>query len=328
MATISKRGKRWQAQVYVRGTRRAQSFDSRSEAMAWAVRVEAELAGGRDAVRGKTLRDAAESYLLSVAPRHRGERWERLRLALLLRTWSRADALLADLTDLDFAALRDARAAVVSAGTVLREMGLARAVLEHARLDLRWISVNPMSDVRMPPQPPARRRRVGDDEIEAMLSALGYRRGDAPVLLRQQVAIAFLLALETAMRSGEILSLRWGDVREKSVTIQQTKNGDARDVPLSPAARDLLALMPRAGPLVFGVKPGSRDALWRKARVAAMRECASVATLHFHDSRAEAIWRLSKKLGVLDLARVIGHRDPRSLMLYYNASADELADAL
>jgi hypothetical protein len=50
--------------------------------------------------------------------------------------------------------------------------------------------------------------------------------------------------------------------------------------------------------------------------------------LHYHDSRAEAIWRLSKKLDVMELARVIGHRDLRSLLLYYQADADELADRL
>lgn len=48
----------------------------------------------------------------------------------------------------------------------------------------------------------------------------------------------------------------------------------------------------------------------------------------FHDSRAEAIWRLSKKLDVMELARMIGHRDIRSLMFYYNADPGELADRL
>jgi integrase len=53
-----------------------------------------------------------------------------------------------------------------------------------------------------------------------------------------------------------------------------------------------------------------------------------LADLHFHDSRAEAIFRLSKRLDVLELARMVGHRDPRSLMLYYATTADELADKL
>src|SRR5690606_2087213 len=105
--------------------------------------------------------------------------------------------------------------------------------------------------------------------------------------------------------------------------LPRTKNGDERQVPLSLRAREILFLLPRGDGPVFGVDSGTRDALFRKAR-----DRAEIPDLHFHDSRAEAIWRLSKKLNVLDLARVIGHRDIRSLQLYYNADADELATLL
>jgi integrase len=77
------------------------------------------------------------------------------------------------------------------------------------------------------------------------------------------------------------------------------------------------------GDRVFRVSEPSRDALFRK-----IRNKAAVEDLHFHDSRAEAIWRLSKKLDVLQLARVIGHRDLKSLMIYYNESASDLAKRL
>jgi hypothetical protein len=50
--------------------------------------------------------------------------------------------------------------------------------------------------------------------------------------------------------------------------------------------------------------------------------------VHFHDSRAEAIWRLSKKLDILQLARIIGHRDLKSLMIYYHEPASEIARQL
>jgi len=71
------------------------------------------------------------------------------------------------------------------------------------------------------------------------------------------------------------------------------------------------------------VEGGTKDALFRRARNA-----TCIQNLHFHDSRAEAIWRLSKKLDVMELARMIGHRDLKSLMFYYNAAPDELADRL
>ena len=125
------------------------------------------------------------------------------------------------------------------------------------------------------------------------------------------------------MRSGEILALEWREVGDKSVTLKATKNGDVRRVPMTARAREIIALLPRTERPVFDLDAGSRDALFRRAR-----DAAGITDLHFHDSRAEAIWRLSKRLDVLELARVIGHRDLKSLMFYYDADADELADRL
>lgn len=88
-------------------------------------------------------------------------------------------------------------------------------------------------------------------------------------------------------------------------------------------AREILAALPKDGATCFNLLESSRDTLWR----AAVKR-AGIADLPFHDSRAEAIWRMSRKLDVLELARVIGHRDVRSLMIYYQTDADDLADRL
>ena len=53
-----------------------------------------------------------------------------------------------------------------------------------------------------------------------------------------------------------------------------------------------------------------------------------IEDLHCPDTRHEAITRLAKKLDVLDLARMAGHKDLRQLMTYYNATAEELAAKL
>jgi len=74
---------------------------------------------------------------------------------------------------------------------------------------------------------------------------------------------------------------------------------------------------------VFTVKDASFDTLWRK-----LRDKCEIEDLHFHDSRHEACTRLARKLEVLDLARMIGHKDLRSLMVYYNATASEIANRL
>jgi integrase len=330
MATFRRRPGGWRAEVFVQGRRRSKTLRTKAEAAAWAMQQEAELSG--KALPSKTLAQAMDRYASEVSPTHRGERWERFRLKAIRDGWDCSKLSIASISGPQIADWRDSRlAANLAPATVARELTLLRSVFEVSRRDWGWIRDNPMKGLRWPKSPPARRRRVPDAEVDAMLAALKYRRGERPITLAQQVAVAFLLALETAMRSGEILGLRWSDVREKAVTLPRTKNGDARDVPLSAAARSLLALPPRDRDQVFSVTTGTRDALWRKARATeAAKEGAppELAGLHFHDARAEAIWRLSKKLDVLELARVIGHRDPRSLVLYYNTPADELADRL
>ncbi len=50
--------------------------------------------------------------------------------------------------------------------------------------------------------------------------------------------------------------------------------------------------------------------------------------LHFHDLRHLAITRLAKKLPILDLARMVGHKDLRMLQIYYNESAEAIAQML
>lgn len=101
-------------------------------------------------------------------------------------------------------------------------------------------------------------------------------------------------------------------------------NGDGRDVPLSERAVALLEAMKGVDPArVFTVDSQTASTLFRRAR-----ERAGVHGLTFHDSRHDAITRLAQKLSVLQLARMVGHRDIRSLMTYYNETAESMAKLL
>jgi integrase len=71
------------------------------------------------------------------------------------------------------------------------------------------------------------------------LQALSSRRGWP---LGQHI---LLCAVETAMRRGEILGMEWQHVHERHVHLPRTKNGTARNVPLSSRARALIGLLQR-----------------------------------------------------------------------------------
>lgn len=291
-------------------------------ARAWAAEREKSL-GHAPKGSDKPLRDALNEYARKVSPTHKGERWELVRLNALGRD-PVACVPLNVLAAPDLAAWRDRRLQRVSAGSVRREMALLGSVLNVARLDWGWLVVNPMADVRKPPAPRHRDRRIDDDEIKAITKALGYFEG-APETQKQFVAIVFLLAIETAMRSGELLSLTWKQTHLKKsyVELRETKNGDARKVPLSSEAVRLIELLPHNGEQLFPLTDAVRDTLFREAR-----DLAKLDDLHFHDARHEAITRLAGKLDVLELARMTGHRNINELRTYYNKSATEIAKRL
>jgi integrase len=328
MASFTKRGRRWQAQVCANGQRRANSFATKREAQAWAAETETELRRpAADVIADKTLGELLERYGREVSPTKRGgDRREQLFIQSFLRD-EFSQVKLSDLSPAVIADWRDRRLRSVSGSTVQREMNILSHACNVARKEWGWLAISPMTDVSRPRHNPARSRLPTQDEIERMMFALGYERDELPVRKMARVGWAFLFALETAMRAGEIVAMTWDDVSENTVHIPKTKNAHPRDVPLSPEANRLLdQLKPLADEqdAVLGVASGSLDVLWRKARKAAL-----VDGLHFHDSRRAALTKMAKVFSVMELARISGHRDLRILQnVYYAPDMDELAKKL
>ena len=124
------------------------------------------------------------------------------------------------------------------------------------------------------------------------------------------------------MRKGEMLGLTADDVDlgRRVAVLQTTKNGDRREVPLSrKAIRVLRPILPG----LFAVSSASADALWRKVCTR-----AGLEDFHLHDARAAALTSMARKVDVLTLARVSGHRDIKMLQRYYRATASQIADRL
>ncbi|WP_312916633.1 tyrosine-type recombinase/integrase [Stenotrophomonas sp.] len=164
----------------------------------------------------------------------RGGRWDRIRIARFIREDPITKRRLQALAPADIAEWRDARLKQVKPGSVAREMNLITAILEIARKEW-WLKENPMRDVRQPPKPKGRARRISDDEVEALAKTFGVWESLKIETQRNRIGLALLFALETAMRSGEICALRWPDVHlaDPYVTVRTGKNRDSRDVLLA-----------------------------------------------------------------------------------------------
>jgi integrase len=314
------------AEVYVKGLRDSRTFDTARQAKEWAAQRETELRQQAETSVDvtKSVRDVLQRYAAEVSTRKRTGRNEQVRINRICKS-ALADVRLIDLRPGDIAQWRDEKLKTANGSSVCREMNILHHAFEIARKEWGWVSSNPVSDVARHKKSPPRDRRISDQEIATMLLAFGYYNEEPPRTKSHYVAIAFLFAIETAMRAGEICSLTQESIQGRIAHLAMTKNGTARKVPLSTRALELLALLPNPGPgeQLFNTTPEQLSALFRKARMK-----TDIADLHFHDTRHEAITRLAQKLNVLDLARMVGHSDIKMLQIYYNATPEDLAARL
>lgn len=327
MATISRLPSgRWRAQIKLRGVRESESFQTRQIANRWAAereaQIEHELAAGPE--RTRTLAAVLVRYRDEVTPSKRGARVERTRIDAIVRHYPGLVSLtLATLTPERLGQWRDERLGEVKPATVARYMTVLTAALEHARREWRWLKTNPMRDVRRPAATPHRERTIHWREIRCMLKTAGYSRSRCRTMT-EATARAMLFAIRTGMRAGEICALTWTDVREDHVILHRTKLGTGRNVALSRGARRVIESMRGWHPIeVFGLRPQTLDALFRK-----LRDTAGLAGFTFHDTRHTAATMLARKLDVLDLCKMFGWRNTTRALTYFNPTASDIARRL
>lgn len=323
---------------------KVKTFTRKVDAEAWARKTESEIergvwrdVGGADRV---TLGEALDRYLVEVAPKHKGEAMERSYIAGI-RIEPLARIALDRITRGNIQALRDKwQSDGYAIATINRRLTILHVVFDTARLawDMQALS-NPVDRMKLAGAE-QRERRVSAQEIQALLAA---SRSHA-------LSDAIKLAVETAMRRGELTALTWAmlDLQKGVAHLPAsiTKSARARDVPLSPAALEVLQRRRPSKPAptarVLGLKDSHSitTALSRTARRArSTYEAACVDAhqtpsphflldLHFHDLRHEATSRLAELFSLHELMKIVGHASSAMLARYYHPTAEDFAARL
>lgn len=263
-------------------------------------------------------------YMDEVSTTKRGYKWEATRIKMFIdhpifkgMKFSKVNASV-------ISQYRDERLKTVLGSTVNRELNLLSAIFTRAIKEWQIINENPVLAIMRPKNPAHRDRLISDVEIGEFLDAIPYNPKDKAVTISERVGVALLFALETAMRAGEICSLKRKNIIGQVAKLEMTKNGKPRDVPLSKEAVRLLGLLPKDNELVFNLRSSQIDSLFRK-----YKSGIKGADYTFHDTRHTCITKkLAPKLDVLSLAKAIGHSDPKTLMIYFNPKASDLAKLL
>lgn len=327
MATIRRLRGKWQAQVRRKGLApRAKSFSTRADAEKWARSLEAELdrSGTLPDTRlaeRMTLRELLERYLAEITPHKRSASSETYRIKAMMER-PIAHRTLAMLTSADIATYRDQRLKTVSSASIIRELNTLAHAIDIGRKE--WgvhLSQNPVRMVRRPVAPKGRDRRLNGDELDRLLVAADAGRS---TYMRHLI----ILAIETAMRQGELLSLTWQnvDLEKRIAHLPLTKNGESRDVPLS--SRALAALQNLSAMRIDDrVVPSTLSAVqqaWQH-----LRERAGTPDLRFHDLRHEGVSRLLERgLNVIEVSTISGHKELRMLQRYSHLRAKDLVERL
>jgi integrase len=317
----------YQVKMMVGGQRVSETFDTLPEAQTWRDLQKAgsaldldekrifEARAKKREAKTYTVLQALQRYEKDVTPAKKGSAVEKTRIGKAKRT-ALAKKSLYMVTPKDVLSFMDE-----IGGSENNKRKYASLVSHLYRVAVkRWgMAVeNPVSGkIEMPSNGKPRDRRLNGNEAELLLKHLS---GEAKAV--------FTFAIETAMRRGEILSLTWQDIDLKvpCAVLRDTKNGDARAVPLSAAAVKVLKERTRGvgAAKVFATDEGQLRKAWEAARTA-----ADITDIRFHDLRHEAASRLFEKgLNVMEAASVTGHKTLSMLKRYTHLNPTDIAKKL
>lgn len=325
MATIRKGQKAdgttiYNVQIRMKGhPHQSATFYRLTDARRWIQDTESAIRDGRHfptkTARRHTFQEAFERYSAQILA-HKADGTQR-RQRTQLEWWRErlAPYTLAQITPerisehkAELMAAPSPRGGTLSPATVNRYLAILSHVLAVASREWGWIESNPLEKVSNAKEPRGRVRFLSDGERARLLTAcqMSPTRHLYPIVI---------MALTTGMRHSEILGLRWGDVdlERRRLTLQETKNGERRGIPLPAPTLEVLrahgAVRRLDTDLVFpGIRRPTQPANIRKAWESALRE-AEIEDFRFHDLRHSAASYLAMSGATLaEIAEILGHK--------------------
>lgn len=331
MASFSKRGLYWRAQIRAKGQDTiSRTFDTKAQAQAWARSVENEMDRGvfvdRRESEQTTLAEAIERYKREIIPLKAHPKQECQRVDRWLQN-PLAKRYLATLRGFDFAKYRDSRRAEGRAENTIRlELQAVSHIFVIARKEWGMENLtNPVSNIRKPSGSKERDRRLLPGEYDLIHGSLS--RSENPY-----AAPAFDLAIETSLRQGMLHELCWDwvDFDKRVIHIPQRyrnigNKGVPVAVPLSTKAVSVLRAMPRAiSGRILDCSANAIRVLWNRR----LKELG-IKGLRWHDLRHESASRLFEcGLHPMQVASITGHKNLNMLRRYTHLKAEDLVAML
>lgn len=333
MATFRKRSTRVQALVLIDGNQISKTFDNQPEAALWAAKKEYEAYVGDSALIGEShvFADVLEHYKANYVTLFKSKSVINAQIdRLLTEPWTKIK--LSDLTFADLTAFRDKRLKTIKPKTMKMEWRIIMAAARKAHLFDISVPLDIFKEVELPKVIQPEIKRITPLHVETLMQGIEFDKKGKGVhnnYLRPLIK----LALATAMRTGELLSLHWDEVDMEAgwlhVQASKAKNGYARSIPITDEAIEALEEFKKvngslglSGPVVGATKSGVTNS-WRR-----LKKRVGLDHIRFHDFRHEAISRLHEfnpPLTIPEIQSISGHREMKMLERYSHANVSQLA---
>jgi len=230
------------------------------------------------------------------------------------------ERFIASISTSDLEQYKNLRRKEVSPATVNRELSCIKHMFNKA-IQWGYLTKNPFVNVRKFKEPPGRLRYLTDVEIQILLNCCNGHTKDT-----------VRMALNTGMRKGEILNLKWADVdmHNRVITVRESKNNETRNIPINDTLYTMLKEISthKRGYYVFAndngkpygdIRTGFRKALKR----------AGIADFRFHDLRHTFASKLVMNgVDIRTVQTLMGHKDISMTMRYSHLSSAHLKEAV
>lgn len=194
----------------------------------------------------------------------------------------------------------------VSPATVNRELACLKHLFSMA---IKWgkVGTNPVKQVKLFREEKKPPRVLSEEDTQALIEAAnGHLK---PILV---------VAVNTGMRRGEILNLKWEnvDLANRAITVEKAKNWKFRQIPMNDTVFEAVKGLPKNGDYVFPGRDGKPFGSIKTAFKAAIKR-AGIVPCRFYDLRHTFASRLVMAgVDLVTVKELLGHSQIATTMIY------------
>ena len=304
MAYIRKRLGKWQCVIRVKGKpSTTKTFLIKKDAKLWGKKTELHFFREDNDIQKSDyplFKECLERYRDEVVIHKRSRIMETKLISYLLKE-SFVNYKLNFVDSRVIALYRDRALNTLKSSSVRRRLAIVSHMYTIVKKEWGYKLENPVLNIRKPKSPEPRNRRFTNDELTKLIK--GNRTSPKLRLIIQ-------IALETAMRQGEILRVKPEDINGNTLFIPIAKT-KPRTIPLTLKAISLL----NNAELPFNITGNALSKQFKK-----LCNHYGIEDARFHDLRRQSLtnFMLERNLSVAETMMIAGHSDPRMLLKTYN----------